>query len=184
MSTIYTIGHSNQPADEFVALLTKYKIECVVDVRSKPYSRFRHFNRDPLKDRLDRSGFDYLYLGNHLGGYPEQDDLYENGKVAYERVAALSEFRRAIKQVSDESEKRCLALMCAQENPIECHRHPLLARILVERGLQVMHVRRDGSAQDAVAITEQTSLQLPLLEPVGEDLTWQSPKQIRPRTRT
>ena len=184
MSAIYTIGHSNQPADEFVSLLMRYEIECVVNVRSKPYSRFRHFNREPLKDRLVSSGFDYQYLGDQLGGHPEQDDLYENGKVAYERLAALSVFRRGIKQVCDESEKRCLALMCTEENPVECHRHPLLARILVERGLQVMHVRRDGSAQDAVAIAEQTSLQLPLLEPVGEDLTWQSPKQIRPRTRT
>ena len=184
MSTIYTIGHSNQPAAEFVALLTKHKIECVVDVRSKPYCRFRHFNREPLKDRLISLGFDYMYLGGQLGGHPEDDDLYENGRVAYERVAALSRFRRGIKQVSAESETRRLVLMCTEENPVECHRHPLLATKLVERGVQVLHLRRNGSAQDATGIGEQTSLQLPLLEPVGEDLTWQSPKRIRPRTHT
>ncbi len=179
MPTIFTIGHSNQPADGFLALLRDHSIECVVDVRSKPYSRFRHFNRESLRRRLNNQGLDYLYLGSELGGHPEGDDFYESHRVAYERIAALPEFRRGIKQVIDESEQRRIALMCTEEDPAKCHRHPLLARTLLERGVTVLHLRRDGSIQDATTMIDPTSPQLPLFEPPGEDLTWRSPKIIR-----
>ena len=179
-----TIGHSNQPAAEFVALLKKHNIERVVDVRSKPYSRFHHFNREPLTDRLRSFGIDYLHLGDQLGGHPDPDEFYVGGRVAYERVAALSGFRRGIAQVVDESAQHCVVLMCTEEDPAHCHRHPLLARMLIEHGIEVLHLRRDGSVQDATTMADEISLQLPLLEPVGEDLTWRSPKRIRRPGRT
>jgi uncharacterized protein (DUF488 family) len=179
MSSVFTIGHSNQPFEEFISLLIKQNIERVVDVRSNPYSRFRHFNREPLSDRLTGQGIGYLYLGEQLGGHPESDDLYLNGRVVYDRLAALPDFRRGIKRLALESEQHSLAIMCTEENPKLCHRHPLLALALVERGVQVLHLRRDGSVQNAAAMTDPSSLQLPLLEPGGEDSTWQSPKRIR-----
>ena len=181
MSTVFTIGHSNQTAAEFVALLVKHNIERLVDVRSKPYSRFNHFNRELLTVRLVGLGIEYLYLGDQLGGHPDKDELYVNGRVAYERVAELSGFRRGIKLVAEESEQHCLVLMCTEEDPTQCHRHPLLALALLERSVQVHHLRRDGSVQDATAMTEHTDPQMPLFEPVGEDLTWRSPKRIRRR---
>ena len=183
MATVFTIGHSNQPAAEFVALLKRQNIERVVDVRSKPTSRFHHFKREPLTERLRSLGIDYLYLGDQLGGHPESDDFYVDGRVAYERMAALSGFRVGISRVVDDSEQHCLVLMCAEEDPAKCHRHPLLALALLERGVEVLHLRRDGSIQDAAAMTDQTSPQMPLLEPPGEDLTWRSPKRIRRRGR-
>ncbi len=181
MTTVFTIGHSNQSFNEFVALLMKQNIECVVDVRSKPYSRFRHFNREALTERLDGHGIDYLHMGDQLGGHPDSDEFYVNGRVLYERVAKLRVFRRGIDRVADESEQRCVAVMCAEEDPTQCHRHTLLALALQERGLRVQHLRRDGSIQDATAMTDPPDLQMPLLEPEGEDLTWHSPKRIRRR---
>ena len=181
MTTIFTIGHSNQSSASFDALLRKQKIERLVDVRSKPYSRFRHFNREAIERRLKGLDISYLYLGDLLGGHPEADEFYVNGRVVYERIASKREFRRGIKRVIDESEKKRIALMCTEEDPAKCHRHPLLASALIERGVQVLHLRRDGTTQDAAAITEEASVQLPLVEPVGEDLTWQSPKRIRQR---
>ncbi len=181
MSAMFTIGHSNQPADHFVELLRKFKVECLVDVRSKPYSRFRHFNREPLSKRLNGIGISYLYLGHELGGHPENEDLYVAGRVTYERVVALREFRRGINRVIDEGEQHCVALMCTEENPAKCHRHPLLARMLMEHGITVLHIRRDGSVQDASGIGDGTGRQLALLEPPGEDFTWHSPKVIRRR---
>ena len=184
MSEIFTIGHSNQPADDFIGLLQKTNVECVVDVRSKPYSRFRHFNREPLARRLERIGISYLYLGHELGGHPEREELYVSGRVAYERVIALPEFRRGINRVIDEIEQHRIVLMCTEENPAQCHRHPLLARTLVEHGITVLHIRRDGSVQNAVEVDGQIDPQLALLEPPGEDLTWRSPKVIRPPKST
>ena len=184
MATVFTIGHSNQPSAEFIALVANHNIEIVVDVRSKPYSRFRHFNREPLAERLRSAGIDYLHLGDQLGGHPDPDDFYVGGRVAYERVAALPGFRRGIAQVVDESAKHCVVLMCAEEDPAKCHRHPLLARMLVERGIEVLHLRRNGSIQDATSMAKQANPQMALFEPDGEDLTWRSPKRIRRRGRS
>ena len=182
ISTVFTIGHSNQPAAEFLGLLKAQDVELVVDVRSKPYSRFRHFNREALEDRLDGMRILYSHRGKELGGHPPEDKFYnEHGRVAYERMATLRTFRRAISKIVEESETYTLALMCTEEDPEKCHRHPLLAVALLERGLRVLHLRRKGSVQDAGEMIEQSSLQLPLVEPVGEDVMWQSPKRIRPR---
>ena len=179
MPTVFTIGHSNQPADEFVALLVNRDIEYLLDVRSRPNSRFHRFKREPLSWRLSTLGIYYLYVGDQLGGYPESADYYVDGRVAYERVAALRGFRLGIDRVVDLCEQHSLVLMCSQENPVDCHRHPLLASALIERGIEVLHLRRDGSVQDAAALTVQASQQMPLFELVGEDLTWRSPKRIR-----
>ena len=179
MHPVFTIGHSNQPFDEFISLLISQNIEQVVDVRSNPYSRFRHFNREPLSDRLAGQGISYLYLGEQLGGHPESGELYVNGRVMYDRLAALPTFRQGLKRVVSESDKQSTVLMCAEEDPKKCHRHPLLALELMERGVQVTHLRRGGSTEEAAFATKQSSLQLPLLEPAGEDTTWQSPKRIR-----
>ena len=182
ISTVFTIGHSNQPAAEFLGLLEAQDVELVVDVRSNPYSRFRHFNREALKDRLGGLGILYSHRGEELGGHPPEGEFYnEHGRVAYERLATMRKFRRAISKIVEESEQYSLALMCAEENPAKCHRHPLLAVSLLERGLRVLHLRRGGSVQDAGEMIERGSLQLPLVEPVGEDARWQSPKRIRPR---
>ena len=165
-----------------MGLLKAQDIELVVDVRSKPYSRFRHFNRESLEERLTGLGIRYSHRGVELGGHPPEDEFYnEQGRVAYERLAASRKFRRAIGKIVEDSEQYTLVLMCAEEDPAKCHRHPLLAVALLENGLRVLHLRRDGSVQDAEGMIEQSSLQLPLVEPVGEDVMWQSPKRIRPR---
>ncbi len=181
ISTIFTIGHSNQPAANFDGLLEQNEIELLVDVRSKPYSRYHHFNRERLDSRLAAKGIRYLYLGDLLGGHPESSEFYENGRVVYERLAALKSFRRGITRVEEESAKSRVVLMCTEEDPARCHRHPLLASALHERGLRVLHLRRNGLVEGAADFAEQTSFQIPLLETVGEDLTWKSPKIIKLR---
>ena len=184
MTTVFTIGHSNQPAASFDDLLIRQGIERLIDVRSKPCSRFGQYNRRALERRLPGLGIGYLYMGDSLGGYPEGKNLYRNDRVIYERIVSKPEFRRGIKRIVEESERSRLVLMCAQENPENCHRHPLLALALMERDVNVLHLRRDGSVQDAAAIAEQISVQLPLIEPVGEDLTWHSPKPVPRRSHS
>ena len=186
IKTVFTIGHSNQPADDFIALLKAYKIDQVFDVRSKPYSRFRHFSREHLMDRLARHEIQYAYMGEELGGHPVDERYYnERDRVVYERLAISPEFRRGFRNMVKEieaCERNSIAVMCTEEDPAKCHRHPLLARVLMERGLEVRHIRRDGTVQNAAEISEDISQQLPLFEPVGEDLVWQSPKRIRTRS--
>lgn len=179
MSRVFTIGHSNLEEDDFIGLLVNLSIEVVVDVRSKPRSRFYpHFNRKSLETILADYLIGYLYLGDELGGHPDREELYEGDRVIYERVVGLPEFKRGIRRVVDESTKSRLVLMCAEEDPRECHRHPLLASALQECRIQVLHLRCDGSVQDAAEMEHASIFQLPLVEPVGEDRTWRSPKPI------
>lgn len=178
---IYTVGHSNGPVEAFVDLLRSFDIQTVVDVRSRPYSTYvPHFNRESLSERLRHAGLTYRFAGDKLGGHPDADDLYHHDRAAYERIASLGPFRAGIDEVVELAETTVLALMCTEEDPSKCHRHPLLARTLVERDLQVLHIRRDRTTEDAAEMLETSpSAQLPLFEPPGEDLSWKSPKRIR-----
>ena len=180
--TIYTIGHSNHSIDEFLAILRRHDVQTVADVRSTPFSRRNpQFNQESLNTSLQKSRIEYVYMGKELGGHPESSDLYDqHGHVIYERVAKSSEFRRGMRRAAELADTTKLALMCAEGDPAKCHRHPLLARFLLERAVRVLHIRRDGVIEDAEPMLGQPpNSQLPLFEPPGEDLTWRSPKRIR-----
>ena len=180
---IYTIGHSTHPYDEFVQLVRPYHIQTLVDVRSKPQSRFPQFNRAFLEKTLPKDHINYVFLGNELGGHPTADDQYDSeGHALYERLSKTKDFGRGVKQLLDMASNTGLVIMCAEGNPAECHRHPLLSRVLLERMVKVVHILRDGSTQEAADLFAQTTTappQLPLMEPPGEDLSWRSPKKIR-----
>lgn len=142
---ILTIGHSNHTLEGFLALLAKHGVTGVADVRSAPYSRFRpHFNRDALAATLKTHGIDYVFLGRELGGRPDDPACYDGGRVDYERVARTSSFRDGVDRVIDEAARHRIALMCAEKEPLDCHRTLLVARALDESGVAVAHVLADG----------------------------------------
>ena len=179
--TVYTIGHSGHPIDQFLGLLALHEIEILVDVRSNPRSRWHpQFNRRALEGKLLTAGIRYLYLGKELGGHPSHDDLYgDDGRLLYDRLSSKI-VRSGLNAVITEAWRAVTLLMCMEEDPAECHRHPLLARGLIERYVTVLHIRRDGSIDDGDSLPQsQSTLQLPLLEPPGEDRLWRSPRPIR-----
>lgn len=98
---LWTIGHSNHPADRFSALLQQHGIETVVDVRSQPYSRFSpHFRQARLRDLLLDIGISYLFLGDELGGRPKGPGLYNSaGNVLYDRVARTECFAKGLRRL-------------------------------------------------------------------------------------
>ncbi len=177
---VYTIGHSNQPWAEFVGNLKANKIETVVDVRSKPRSRFGQFHKTHLQNYLPKENIAYIFSGDTLGGHPTNPELYDSDHhVVYERIASKRPFRNAIKQLIELAGKSRVAIMCKEEKPADCHRHPLIARYLLERRVKVLHIRRRGPTENATAYFNQpANPQLPLFEQSGEDPTWRSPTRI------
>jgi len=145
---IYTIGHSNRQWQELLNLLQMHGIGAVCDVRSRPYSRFNpQFNREMARDALKAAGIAYIYLGVELGGRPEDESCYENGLVRYDRVARSGFFRQGLARLKKGRETHRLALMCAEKDPLHCHRMLLVSRQLAEDGIPVLHILANGKLE-------------------------------------
>ena len=136
---IKTIGHSNHPIGRFVELLQAAGVERLVDVRSTPWSR-RHpqFGKEALAKALGEAGIGYVHEGAALGGKPEAGGSYEQFAARPEFVAALD---RVIAAAGDAT----LCLMCAEKDPMDCHRTVLVSRRLAERGVAIEHLLADGA---------------------------------------
>ena len=157
---LFSIGHSNLPIDRFMALLRDAEIAAVADVRSTPASRrFPWFNRGALTERLARDRIDYLGFGDALGGRPCVPELYRDGIADYEAMARRPEFVAGINQLIAAASKCRVCLMCAEREPLDCHRCLLVARVLAERGFTVGHLSSDGRIE-AHAETERRLLAL------------------------
>ena len=142
---VLTIGHSTHAIGAFLALLRLHQVTAVADVRSAPYSRFNpQYRRGRLSDALEAEGIRYFYLGRELGGRTEDPACYEDGRIRYDRVAATELFKSGLARVVRGSAKHRIALMCAEKEPIDCHRALLVSRALEERGVAVAHVHADG----------------------------------------
>lgn len=146
--SVLTIGHSTHTIETFVGLLKKHGVTALVDVRSAPFSRFNpQFNKDALERDLKAEGIEYVFFGRELGARSDDPACYENGRVRYARLAQTAVFQSGLDRVMDGATKYRLALMCAEKEPLECHRTLLVARALVERGVAVEHILADGSLE-------------------------------------
>jgi uncharacterized protein (DUF488 family) len=145
----------------FVDILTSFKIDIVVDVRSSPYSKFvSHFNREDIKRSLIENGMRYIFLGDYIGGKPRDKKYYENGKVNYMRVAQGDRYSEGINRIIEMNNENNLVLMCSEEDPYTCHRHNLITQTLVKKGLEVTHIRKSSS--DKISKPDKKDIQTTL----------------------
>lgn len=146
--TVFTIGHSTHALEAFVALLQQHDVTAVADVRSAPYSRFNpQFNREPLAETLEAERIRYVFLGNALGGRSDDPACYEVGRIRYDRIAATESFKSGLARVVRGTAKHRIALMCAEKEPLDCHRTLLVARALDAQGVDVAHIHADGALE-------------------------------------
>jgi uncharacterized protein (DUF488 family) len=154
--SVFTIGHSTHPIEGFLRLLAMHSITAVVDVRSSPYSRMNpHFNREALSRTLRRHRIEYVFLGEELGARSEDPTCYVNGRVQYDLLAQTSLFRSGIKRILDGAEKFRIALVCAEKDPLMCHRAILVARTLAEKPVGVSHILSDGSIETHAQLVDR-----------------------------
>jgi uncharacterized protein (DUF488 family) len=149
MSTsIFTIGHSNHSIDDFLRMLAANGVTAIADVRSSPYSRFNpQYNREDLKNSLASKGMRYVFLGAELGARSDDPSCYVDGKVQYDRLAESPAFSFGIGRVMEGSRTHRVALMCAEKDPLDCHRTILVSRELVEKHVEVTHILSDGNKE-------------------------------------
>jgi uncharacterized protein (DUF488 family) len=148
--TVFTIGHSTHRQERFIALLRQHGITALCDVRSKPYSRMSpQFNREELEEALLAHGIAYRFLGKELGARSDDPRCYERGKVQYGRLAETDLFKHGLKRVlRGMKDGFRVALMCAEKEPLECHRTILIARHLAALGVAVAHIHADGRLEN------------------------------------
>ena len=154
---LYTIGHSNHDLARLVHLLLSAGVTAVADVRSQPYSqRLPHFNRPELERGLQSCAIAYLFAGHWLGGRPSQVQLYDDdGRVDYDRVRATAAFQQGLNEVCGALEQFTVAMLCSEEDPLDCHRGLMIAPALVERGILPAHLRGDGTIESTAEFEER-----------------------------
>jgi len=145
--TIYTIGHSTHEIDAFIDLLVKHGVTAIGDVRSQPYSRIPYFNREALENALKAKRIKYVFLGRELGARRDERECYVEGQAVYERVAELPAFRQGLERLKRGVQDHTIALMCAEKEPLDCHRTVLVCRHLREMGFDIRHILADGSVE-------------------------------------
>ena len=145
---VYTIGHSNHDIQVFIGLLRRHDVTALVDVRSHPYSRYvPQYSREALKDELTKAAISYVFLGKELGVRSDNPACYRMGKVQYDLLAKEPGFTEGLQRILQGMERYRIALMCAEKDPLNCHRALLVARKLYEQGVAVSHIHADGTLE-------------------------------------
>ncbi len=147
-STIYTIGHSNHEMDTFLALLKQHQITAVADVRSDPHSKYNpQYNQGVLRDALQLHKIAYVPLCKELGARRHEDACYKDNKVEYSLVVKSESFLDGLQRLHTGMQNYRIALMCAEKDPLYCHRLILVTRNLRHQGIRVEHILEDGKLE-------------------------------------
>ena len=156
MKTLFTIGHSDHELARLVELLRRHHVEVVADVRSQPYSaRLPQFNKELLDRGLREQGVQYVFLGRELGARRDESQCYVEGQARYDLVAKTIAFAKGLQRVRAGLEKYSIALLCAEKDPLTCHRTILVCRHLRGLGLSIQHIHEDGQLESHEAAEER-----------------------------
>jgi len=151
--TLFTIGHSNRPPDELLAVLGEAGIATLVDVRAEPRSRRHpHFNEDALRAACSPVNIVYHWAGRHLGGMrPLRPDsphvALDEGRRGFADHMDSEIFRKAVAQLASMAARTPPAILCAEREPERCHR-ALIADYLLLQGARIVHLIAPGERRD------------------------------------
>lgn len=155
---LFTIGHSTHALDEFISLLSQYKIDYILDVRSIPYSKYaKQYNRETLDRYLQQHHIHYAYMGTYFGARQANPALYApDGYVDFEKVRSTPLFATGMKNVEKGLlQKHEIALMCTEKEPLNCHRAIMVARAFELEGYDIKHILFDGSLLDQKELNDR-----------------------------
>ncbi len=144
--TLYTIGHSNYSRLEFISLLRTWRIEELIDIRAYPRSRrFPHFASEQLRGALGRAGIFYRWAGRELGGMRRADPAsphlaLSDGLRGYADHSGSVTFVKGVVQLLDVVHVKTVAVMCAEKDPMHCHRSLLSDHLIIRHGIEVRHI--------------------------------------------
>jgi uncharacterized protein (DUF488 family) len=143
---ILTVGYGNRSIDSVIDLLRNESVGYIVDVRTNPQSKFNpDFSAEPLESALRQAGIKYVFMGDTLGGRPSDITCYEKGHVIYDRVQTRAFFQEGIGRLLKAlSQDLTVCLLCSETRPEHCHRSKLIGVVLMNRGIEVVHLGANG----------------------------------------
>lgn len=152
---IYSIGHGSRPIDEFISILKNNNISYLIDVRSKPFSRFHsQYNQNSLMESLRKENIKYVFMGDSLGGRPNDRSCYDNeSHVDYSKVKEKDFFKKGIARLETAYMKKLnIACMCSELSACDCHRSKLIGEVLKQSNINVVHIEKNGEliSQDSI----------------------------------
>lgn len=141
-SSLFSIGHGNKSIDEFIEELKSFDIAYLVDVRTSPYSKWNpQFNQLALQNSMKNVGVVYVYMGDVLGGLPNDSSCYTNGRIDYTKMANKDTFKTGLDRLIVANQKGIkLAIMCSESEPDMCHRSKLIGQELRKRNIIINHI--------------------------------------------
>jgi uncharacterized protein (DUF488 family) len=143
--TVWTIGHSTRPLDEFLGLLERHRIVAIADVRRFPGSRrYPQYGSEALQATLAEHAIDYRWMpglgGRRRASPGSQNAVWKNAAFrGYADYMQTAEFATAFAGLLDFSASQRTCLMCAEAVWWRCHRS-MISDLLKSRGVRVLHI--------------------------------------------
>ena len=178
-TTLYSIGHGNKKIENFIHELKSSNIIYLVDIRSKPYSKWNPaFNQSSLQLELKRHKIIYVFLGDSLGGLPEDRSCYDyDGKVVYDLVKEKEFFKEGIKRLITANEKKInVAIMCSESKPEECHRSKLIGQELFKEDIELKHIISEKEIKSQTTVINELTKGKGSVDIFGNEIDFTSRK--------
>ena len=178
-TTIYSIGHGNKKVEDFIAQLKSFDIEYLLDIRSKPYSKWNpQFNQEALELELKNNDITYVFVGDTLGGLPKDRSCYDkNGKVVYDLIAEKDFFKEGLNRLTTANEKKIkLAIMCSESKPEECHRSKLIGQELLNKEISLKHIVSDKRIKSQQSVMNELTKGKGTVDLFGNEIDFTSRK--------
>ncbi|MFD2918585.1 DUF488 family protein [Terrimonas rubra] len=176
---LYSIGHGARKSEDFLLLLQEFNVQYLIDVRSQPYSKYNpQYNQNHLKLFLESHNITYVYMGDSLGGRPEDPTCYDDeGKVDYTKVKAKDFFLQGINRLKTAYSKNlATVIMCSESKPCECHRSKLIGQELSKQHIQLKHIDENGRLKDQATIINELNKGLSDFDLFGNQISGKSRK--------
>ena len=164
---LFSVGHSNQSIEEFFQLLESQRIDCILDVRSMPYSKYTpQFNEEILKTWFKGHGVLYVPFGKHFGARRsdclKETEFVKKGvkekklQVNFEMGVKTTNFLSGVERLNKAlDQNRRISLMCSEADPLGCHRFSFISRYFYDVGWDIQHIMHDEETGDPIVRSHQ-----------------------------
>ena len=145
--TVYTVGHSTHPIEIFIGFLEKQQINCLIDVRSTPYSQYNpQYNKELLQETLKQNNILYAHFGKEFGArYTSPSLLDTKGRVDFAKVRASENFQEGVVRLENAlNQGYRVVIMCSEKEPLNCHRFSMISYHLAKEGFNILHIMEKG----------------------------------------